>query len=185
MRRGLLVAVLALLIAACGGSDEPTTTTGGSSDAAASAGASEAAGGDTAASEAGTEAAGSEAAAGGGGELTQADCQQALAALQALPTAIAGATTGGADTAAIAAQAEAFLAVADKAPAEIADDMRTIGGVFQDVATTLEGVDLQSGQVPPPEALQQLTELSTRLSSAEITEASTNISTFFSTNCTG
>ena len=91
---------------------------------------------------------------------------------------ISGALTGtSGDPAAIK---EAFDELAAAAPSEIKDDFETLAAYLQEVADALEGVDLTS-TTPDPEALARLQGIDT----TEVTQASTNISTWVSENCTG
>ncbi len=178
LRLATLIAALALLVVACGGDDD---TPAADTDPAPPPATAEADGDDAAGDAA--------EPAGGGGDvaaLTSDQCQAALDALQTIPTFLTSALSGqGEDKAAVAAQAEAFANLADQVPAEVAADFQVLADVYGEIGETLAGVDLSPGQVPDPATLGALTELSTSLSSSEITAATTNISTFLTTTCGG
>ncbi len=169
----IIISLLAMLLTACSGASEVTDDP---SDP-----------GDTAAVEADADAAadtdGSAPADTGDVAIDASQCSEIAEALTAVPQGLAGAATGTVDTAAIQAQAESLADVADQVPAEYRDDFTTVADAFASIADTLGGVSLEPGQVPDPETLNALTELSTELSSGEFAAASANISTFFAGGC--
>ncbi len=178
MRKTMLILALLLsvLAAACGGADDTAEDTDDAGDEAA---ADVDADVEATTDEDGTAEVDAEVS----GTIDAAACQEAADALNAVPSALADATTGRAQAAAIMEQANAFLELADSVPDEYASDFQVLGDTFNEIASALEGIDLESGEVPDQEALTQLQELSTTLSGPEITEASTNVGEYFAAGC--
>jgi hypothetical protein len=80
--------------------------------------------------------------------------------------------------------AEALENFADEAPEEIRDDFGVLADAYSKIAEALEGVDLTSGETPPPDVLEKLQQLSSEIDTARVTEASNNISAWTQENCT-
>ena len=68
-------------------------------------------------------------------------------------------------------------------PDEIKDDYEVIAENFGKIAEGLKDLDLGSGGTPNAEDLQKLQELTASLDSAEVREASENISAWAEQNC--
>lgn len=177
----VLFTLLAVLGAACSGSDDVAD------------GASEAADTDldavvqadpTDESDAADEAeAGDTGGDSAGATIDASQCTEIAEALSSVPAALSTAATGQADLSALQDQAEAFSEVADQVPAEVADDFQVVADVFAEIASTLDGVSLEPGQVPDQATIDALTELSTTLSDPAYSAASTNVAAFFAGGC--
>jgi hypothetical protein len=74
-------------------------------------------------------------------------------------------------------------AYAEKAPEEIRDDFRVIANFWAKMVDALEGVDLQSGTPPSPEALERLQKVQTEIDQQRLQQASQNISNWVQKNC--
>ena len=112
------------------------------------------------------------------GDLTE-DCLAAVSAFAALGQAV-GAASGGTDA---DESAEAFSEFADKAPDEIEDDIRVIAAAYSEYIQELSSLDLQAGEQPSAEQLQQLTEASQALATPEVTAASESFNAWATANC--
>lgn len=116
----------------------------------------------------------------GTGVLTE-DCLAAVSAFVSLSQAVGAATTGGSSGASeFSDELEEF---ADKAPAEVQDDIRTLADAYAAFIDELSDLDLQEGQVPSGDQIQELTEASEKLNTPEVTQASENFNTWAQTNC--
>lgn len=116
----------------------------------------------------------------GTGVLTE-DCLAAVSAFVSLSQAVGAATTGGSSGAGeFSDELEEF---ADKAPAEVQDDIRTLADAYAAFIDELSDLDLQEGQVPSGDQIQELTEASEKLNTPEVTQASENFNTWAQTNC--
>ena len=78
---------------------------------------------------------------------------------------------------------ELFDEIADQVPDEIKDDYEVVAENFGKIAEGLKDLDLGSGGTPNAEDLQKLQELTASLDSAEVREASENISAWAEQNC--
>ena len=115
----------------------------------------------------------------GTGVLTE-DCLAAVSAFVSLSQAVGAATTGGSSGASeFSDELEEF---ADKAPAEVQDDIRTLADAYAAFIDELSDLDLQEGQVPSGDQIQALTEASEKLNTPEVTQASENFNTWAQTN---
>ena len=166
MRDGMrvfLIGLLLMLAAACGSGGETATST------------------DEVADDAPME----EAPAEGGGELAPEDCTEAAQAMSEAVQAVPQALTGGVDSAALQQQVDTLQALAEAAPAEIAEDFQTVVGGLANFLQILvdSGYDPSSGQPPPPEVLSELQTASSELSSADFQGAVTRVQTWFQENC--
>ena len=112
--------------------------------------------------------------------LSSEKCQNYLRLLSSYATARSGA--GGTDT---KAAADALQDVADQAPDEIKDDFQTLADAYGKIADALGDTDLSAGQTPPPDVLAKLADVSKEIDSTKVAQASTNISTWLTKNCTG
>jgi DNA anti-recombination protein RmuC len=98
---------------------------------------------------------------------------------QAVASAFSGAETGAEES------AELFEEFADKAPDEIEDDIRVIAEAYAAYVQELASLNLQAGETPSAEQIQQLTEASEKLNTPEIQAASDNFNEWATTNCPG
>jgi hypothetical protein len=76
-----------------------------------------------------------------------------------------------------------FDEFAEEAPDEIREDFQVLADAYEAYAEAIEGIDLQSGQTPDAEALQQLQEALTSIDQEEVTAASERISAWANENC--
>jgi len=111
--------------------------------------------------------------------LTSAKCRQYVQLLSNYASALAGA--GGTDT---EKAAQALQEIADQAPDEIKGDFQTLADAYSKIADALKGTDLSAGQTPDAATLAKLAQLGKEIDSAKVSQASTNISTWLTKNCT-
>ena len=116
----------------------------------------------------------------GTGVLTE-DCLAAVSAFVSLSQAVGAATTGGGSGA--SQFSDELNEFADKAPAEVQDDIRTLAEAYAAFIDELSDLDLQEGQVPSGDQIQALTEASEKLNTPEVTQASENFNAWAQTNC--
>lgn len=116
----------------------------------------------------------------GTGVLTE-DCLAAVSAFVSLSQAVGAATTGGGSGA--SQFSDELNEFADKAPAEVQDDIRTLAEAYAAFIDELSDLDLQEGQVPSGDQIQALTEASEKLNTPEVTRASENFNAWAQTNC--
>jgi hypothetical protein len=117
------------------------------------------------------------------GDLSE-DCLAAVGAFAALSQAVGAAGAGG-DTGNADESAELFRQFADKAPDEIQDDIRVLAEAYATYIEELSGLNLQAGDTPSAEQIQQLTEASEKLNTPEIQAASESFNSWATTNCPG
>ena len=112
-----------------------------------------------------------------GGFATSENC----ADFQEIGTKISEAFTGtgGQD---LDAASDAFAELTAAAPEEIKDDFQVIADAYNKLADALQGVDLTSTN-PDPQALAKIAQVSQEFDQAELTQASTNITTWAQENC--
>jgi hypothetical protein len=111
--------------------------------------------------------------------LSSDKCREYVQLISSYASALSGA--GGTDT---ERAAQALQDVADQAPDEIRDDFQTLADAYSKIADALKGVDLSSG-TPDASAIAKLQKLSQEIDEQKVTQASTNISTWLTKNCTG
>ena len=80
------------------------------------------------------------------------------------------------------AASDAFAELTAAAPEEIKDDFQVIADAYNKLADALQGVDLTSTN-PDPQALAKIAQVSQEFDQAELTQASTNITTWAQENC--
>jgi hypothetical protein len=102
-------------------------------------------------------------------------------AVEGTSSEVGQAMSGDAD--AFAESIERLEDMADQAPEEIRDDLRTLREAYGELAQTLADADLSPGKVPSGEALRKLQEIGESFDTAELEEASTNVTTWFEENC--
>jgi hypothetical protein len=114
-----------------------------------------------------------------GDSLASEDCQELINASASLSRAFgsAGAESDLEDVSTF------FDEFAEEAPDEIREDFQVLADAYEAYAEAIEGIDLQSGQTPDPEALQQLQEALTSIDQEEVTAASERISAWANDNC--
>jgi hypothetical protein len=157
----LLLAAFALLAAGCGGDDSDSSAPGD----------------DTAAVETeATDAADDMSTADDGTASLEGECANFAGLSAKLSSAFAG--TNGVDSA-----AEVFDEIADQVPEEIRDDYEVLADNFQELADALKGIDFAAGETPSPEALAKLQELSSKLNTPEVKQATENIEAWARENC--
>ncbi|MGI9018788.1 MAG: hypothetical protein ACR2HR_17065 [Euzebya sp.] len=163
MRRLVIIlAVLATFTTACGGAD--TTSDSGSTSSSAD---------DTSADAPADAVAGIDSAA----------CTEAANALTAVPQSIATALTGTVDKAEVQSQIQAITDLADSVPDEFQADFQIIADTYSEAASTLDGINLEPGQVPDAETQAALTDLSAAFSDGAFATASANLSGYFAAGC--
>ena len=116
----------------------------------------------------------------GTGVLTE-DCLAAVSAFVSLSQAVGLAATGGGSGA--SQFSDELNEFADKAPAEVQDDIRVLAEAYAAFIDELSDLDLQEGQVPSGDQIQALTEASEKLNTPEVTQASENFNAWAQTNC--
>jgi hypothetical protein len=114
-----------------------------------------------------------------GDSLASEDCQELINASASLSRAFGSA---GADSD-LEDVSTFFDEFAEEAPDEIREDFQVLADAYEAYAEAIEGIDLQSGQTPDPEALQQLQEALTSIDQEEVTAASERISAWANDNC--
>jgi hypothetical protein len=164
--RLLTIAVLCVLAgAACGGGDEETA---GDTDAVTL---------ETTTDETTTDETDTDETV--GDSLASEDCQELINASASLSRAFGSA---GADSD-LEDVSTFFDEFAEEAPEEIREDFQVLADAYEAYAEAIEDIDLQSGQTPDPEALQQLQEALTSIDQEEVTAASERISAWANENC--
>jgi hypothetical protein len=76
-----------------------------------------------------------------------------------------------------------FDEFAEEAPEEIRADFQVLADAYEAYAEAIEGIDLQSGDTPDPEALQQLQDALASIDQEEVAAASERISAWTNENC--
>ena len=106
-------------------------------------------------------------------------CAALVAAAASASTAFSGtATTEDVDEA--KAQFEEF---AESAPDGIRDDLRVLADAYARYADELAGVNVEPGEVPDAETLQELQDALASIDQAEVTEAAANVEAWTTANC--
>lgn len=162
-----VVCVLALASAACGGGDEETA---GDTDTVTL---------ETTTDETTDETTTDTDTDTVGDSLASEDCQELINASASLSRAFG---SGGADSD-LDDVSTFFDEFAEEAPDEIRDDFQVLADAYESYAEAIEGIDLQSGQTPDPETLQQLQEALASIDQEEVTAASERISAWANDNC--
>ncbi len=160
-----VVLVLALLGAGCGGGDDTAADT------------------DTTATETTTEGITTEETTTDettdDGSFATSECSSLVAAAASVATAFSGTgTTDDADE----TRAE-FEEFAESAPDEIRDDLQVLVGAYEEYAEALADVDIDPGQVPDAETLQEIQAAIASIDQVEVTEAAANVNAWTTANC--
>jgi hypothetical protein len=108
------------------------------------------------------------------------ECLELVSAGAAIGEAFSAATTGGGD---LNEAAELFAELVEKAPSEIRADLATIAEFFTEYAEVLRGLDLQPGETPSAEDLQEIQAAFASIDQPELTAASERISAWAEENC--
>jgi hypothetical protein len=162
----LLLAAFALLAAGCGGDDSDSSASG--DDAAVVETEATTADDDMTTEDGGT--------ADDGAASLEGECANFAGLSAKLSSAFAG--TNGIDSA-----AAVFDEIADQVPDEIRDDYEVLADNFRELADALKGIDFAAGETPSPEALAELQELSSKLDTPEVQQATENIEAWARENC--
>ena len=165
-----LLAALALLAAGCGGSSTPTAAT--SSTTATTTTAS---GGTT--TTATTTTSTTTGSVGNLALFTSGNCGKLLSLSQSFAQAMEGKPQNLEKTAQLVQQ------FADKTPADIRPDFKTLAADWATVAAALKGVNLSSGQAPSVSIIAKIVKLSSQLDTEQLTLASQHIAAWAHTNC--
>jgi hypothetical protein len=160
-----VVLVLALAGASCGGDDEETA---GDTDTVTL---------ETTTDETTTEETDTDETV--GDSIESEECQELIDASASLSQALG---SGGTDSD-LDDVSTFFDEFAEEAPEEIREDFQVLADAYEAYAEAIEGIDLESGQTPDPEALQQLQEALTSIDQEEVTAASERISAWANDNC--
>jgi hypothetical protein len=164
-----VVLVLALAGASCGGDDEEAA---GDTDTVTLETTTD----ETTTDEETTEETDTETV---GDSLASEDCQELINASASLSQAFGSPGTDS-DLDDVSTFFDEF---AEEAPEEIRADFQVLADAYAAYAEAIEGIDLQSGQTPDPEALQQLQDALTSIDQEEVTAASERISAWANENC--
>jgi hypothetical protein len=109
------------------------------------------------------------------------DCQGLVAAYLAISGAIGAAGSEGD----VSGEVEKFTEYAEKVPEEIRDDVKVLAAAYAEYIDKLQGIGLESGEVPSASQLQQLQEASQSLGSSEVQAASDRLTAWTEENCAG
>jgi ABC-type glycerol-3-phosphate transport system substrate-binding protein len=91
--------------------------------------------------------------------------------------------SAGSGVAGLGAEADAFKTFANKAPAEIRDQLLIIGDALTKYAEALKGVDFKAGQVPSADTLAKLQAASKSISAPDVAAAGQKISAYVQAHC--
>ena len=72
---------------------------------------------------------------------------------------------------------------ADEVPEEIQDDVQVLADVYEKYIDVIADIDLEAGETPSVEQIQELTAALASIDQQAVTEASTNLSTWAQENC--
>lgn len=113
------------------------------------------------------------------GGLVSEDCQELSTASSALGDVLSGASTGDE----IDEASERFRAFAEQVPEDIRDDVLVLAEVYETYAEAFADLDLEAGETPSAEQIQELTALVADIDQQAVAEASTNLTTWVTENC--
>ena len=111
------------------------------------------------------------------GTIASEDCLELGSAAAALGQAFSG---GGGDEEDVSAL---YDELAEQAPDEIKGDLETLAAAWTDIAAALQDLDLQAGEVPTGDQLQEYQAALASVSTPEVTAASERISAWAEENC--
>ncbi len=113
------------------------------------------------------------------GSFATDECSSLVAAASSVATAFsATGDTGELEEA--RAEVEEF---ADDAPDEIRDDLQVLVDAYDELAAVLDDVDIEPGETPTAEAIQELQAAIASIDQAEVTEAAANVNAWTTANC--
>jgi hypothetical protein len=115
-----------------------------------------------------------------GGSFAAGDCQELVTAYASLSEAFATTGAGDGDLEESQALLEEF---AENAPDEIRADLEVLAEAYAEYVDVLADVDLQPGQVPDADTLQELQSVLTSIDQQEVTAAATRVSQWTTENC--
>ncbi len=115
------------------------------------------------------------------GATSLKDCGSLTNFGQAFSKAISA--SAGSGVSGLGAEAAAFKTFADKAPAEIRDQLVIIGDALGKYAEALKGVDLKPGTVPSADTLAKLQAASKSISAPDVAAAGQKISAYVTAHC--
>ncbi len=113
------------------------------------------------------------------GDFASEDCEELVAASSAIGEALSGANTPDE----VEAASERFQQFADEVPEEIQDDVQVLADVYEEYIAVIADIDLEGGETPTVEQIQELTAALATIDQQAVTEASTNLSTWAQENC--
>lgn len=116
------------------------------------------------------------------GSLATEDCLEAIGAFSKLGQALAASGSSSDD---VEESSRIFQAFADAAPDEIREDFRVLADAYADYIEVLSGLDLQPGEVPSAEQLQELQQAAESFNQPELIAASDRMSAWTTENCPG
>ncbi|OFW71318.1 MAG: hypothetical protein A2Y55_13675 [Actinobacteria bacterium RBG_16_68_12] len=116
------------------------------------------------------------------GSFATEDCLEAIGAFSKLGQALAA---SGSSTDDVEESSRIFQAFADAAPDEIREDFRVLADAYADYIEVLSGLDLQSGEIPSAEQLQELQQAAEPFNRPEVIAASDRVSAWTTANCSG
>jgi len=111
--------------------------------------------------------------------LASGDCEELVNASSAIGEALSGANTPDE----VEAASDRFHEFADQVPEEIQDDVQVLADVYDKYVSVLADIDLQAGETPSADQIQQLTAALASIDQQKVTEASTNLTNWATANC--
>jgi hypothetical protein len=113
------------------------------------------------------------------GSFATSECSSLVAAAASAATAFSG--TGITDDAEeTRAQFEEFV---QNAPDEIRDDLEVLFAAYDEYAEALADVDVDAGEVPDADTLQEIQAAIASIDQAEVTAAAANVNAWTTANC--
>lgn len=111
--------------------------------------------------------------------LVSEDCEELANASSALGEILSGASTGDE----IDEASDRFRAFAEQVPEDIRDDVLVLADVYETYAEAFADLDLEEGETPSADQIQELTALVADIDQQAVAEASTNLTTWVTENC--
>jgi len=116
------------------------------------------------------------------GSFATEDCLEAIGAFSKLGQALAA---SGSSTDDVEESSRIFQAFADAAPDEIREDFRVLADAYTAYIEVVSGLDLQPGEIPSAEQLQELQQAAEPFNRPEVIAASDRVSAWTTANCSG
>jgi hypothetical protein len=113
------------------------------------------------------------------GPFDTAECSSLVAAAASVATSFSA--TG--DTGEVEEARAQFEEFADEAPDEIRDDLQVLVDAYDEFAEVLDDVDIEPGETPTAEAIQELQAAIASIDQAEVAAAAANVNTWTTANC--